>query len=109
MAPFFGYAAVAYIPNDKIVGLSKLPRVVDLYARKLQNQERITTQIAEELMKKLNPKGVAVLLKAKHLCVEMRGIKKHDCWTTTSKLMGVFKEEPETRKEFFDIIRKDGH
>jgi GTP cyclohydrolase I len=105
IAPFFGIADVAYIPNDKIVGLSKLARTVDLYANKLQNQERITTQIAERLNKELNPKGVAVHLRAQHLCMCMRGVKKHDTWTSTSKLIGVFKESPEARNEFLSFIK----
>lgn len=102
-APFFGTAAVAYIPQDKIVGLSKLARVVDLYANRFQNQERITTQIAERLWEELSPKGVAVSLKAQHLCMCMRGVKKHDTWTITSKLLGVFKEG-EPRQEFLKYI-----
>ena len=105
IAPFFGVANVAYIPNDKIVGLSKLARVVDLYANKLQNQERITTQIAERLMKELNPKGVAVSMKAQHLCMCMRGVKKHDTWTTTSKMVGTFKEDLNCRQEFLNLIK----
>jgi GTP cyclohydrolase IA len=105
MAPFFGVAHVAYIPEDKIVGLSKLARVVDLYANRLQNQERITTQIAERLMKELNPKGVAVSMKAQHLCMCMRGVKKHDTWTTTSKMVGVFKENMNCRQEFLNLIK----
>ncbi len=106
VAPFFGVADVAYIPNDKIVGLSKLARCVDLYANKLQNQERITTQIAERLQNELNPKGVAVHLRAQHLCMCMRGVKKHDTWTSTSKLIGVFKHEGMARSEFLQLIKK---
>lgn len=102
-APFFGTAAVAYIPNEKIVGLSKLARTVDLYANRFQNQERITTQIAERLWNELQPKGVAVSLKAQHLCMCMRGVKKHDTWTITSKLLGLFKEG-EPRQEFLKYI-----
>lgn len=105
-APFFGTADVAYIPNDKIVGLSKLARTVDLYANRFQNQERITTQIAERIQKELNPKGVAVHLKAQHLCMCMRGVKKHDTWTSTSKLLGVFKEDDKARSEFLRLITK---
>lgn len=106
LAPFFGTASVAYIPNEKeIVGLSKIPRVVDMFARRLQNQERITTQIAEYLDEKLKPKGVAVVLKARHLCIEMRGIKKHDVQTTTSKLIGVFKDDQTARNEFLSLTR----
>lgn len=104
-APFFGVANVAYIPNEKIVGLSKLARCVDLYANRFQNQERITSQIAERLMKELNPKGVAVTLKAQHLCMCMRGVKKHDTWTMTSKMTGVFKTELNVRNEFLNLIK----
>lgn len=105
-APFFGVANVAYIPNDKIVGLSKLARTVDLYANRFQNQERITTQIAERLQKELNPLGVAVTLKAQHLCMCMRGVKKHDTWTMTSKMIGVFKDNLNARTEFLNLIQK---
>ena len=104
IAPFFGVANVAYIPKGKIVGLSKLARTVDLYANRLQNQERITTQVAERLQKELSPLGVAVTLKAQHLCMNMRGVKKHNTWTTTSKMIGVFKEDAKAREEFFNII-----
>jgi GTP cyclohydrolase I len=103
-APFFGIANVAYIPNEKIVGLSKLARTVDLYAQRFQNQERITTQIAERLQQELNPKGVAVYLKAQHLCMCMRGVKKHDTWTSTTKLLGAFKEDEKARAEFLRLI-----
>ena len=102
-APFFGVANVAYIPNGKIVGLSKLARTVDLYANRFQNQERITSQIAERLNKELNPKGVAVTLKAQHLCMCMRGVKKHNTWTQTSKMIGVFKEDEKARNEFLSL------
>lgn len=104
-APFFGIANVAYIPNDKIVGLSKLARVVDMYANRFQNQERITTQVAQKLNNELNPKGVAVSLKAQHLCMCMRGVKKHDTWTITSKLIGVFKTDDKARNEFLKLIK----
>jgi GTP cyclohydrolase I len=104
IAPFFGYANVAYIPDKKIVGLSKLARAVDLYANRFQNQERITTQIADRLMKELSPKGVAVSLKAQHLCMCMRGVKKHDTWTITTKLLGNFKSNPEVKQEFLKYI-----
>jgi GTP cyclohydrolase I len=105
-APFFGIADVAYIPNDKIIGLSKLARTVDLYSNRFQNQERITTQIAERLQKELNPNGVAVHLKAQHLCMCMRGVKKHNTWTSTSKLLGVFKTDEKARSEFLNLISK---
>jgi len=104
-APFFGVAHVAYIPNNKIVGLSKLARTVDLYANRFQNQERITSQIAERLTSELNPLGVAVILKAQHLCMCMRGVKKHDTWTTTSKMIGIFKQDLNARNEFLNLIK----
>lgn len=104
-APFFGVAHIAYIPDKKIVGLSKLARTVDLYANRFQNQERITTQIAERLQKELSPLGVAVSLKAQHLCMCMRGVKKHDTWTITSKMLGAFKEDDKARNEFLNLIK----
>lgn len=104
-APFFGVAHIAYIPDKKIVGLSKLARTVDLYANRFQNQERITTQIAERLEKELSPLGVAVSLKAQHLCMCMRGVKKHDTWTITSKMLGAFKEDDKARNEFLNLIK----
>ena len=104
-APFFGVANVAYVPDKKIVGLSKLARTVDLYANRFQNQERITTQIAERLEVELNPKGVAVSLKAQHLCMCMRGVKKHDTWTITNKLTGVFKVDDKARSEFMQFVK----
>lgn len=105
LAPFFGTASIAYIPSKKIVGLSKLPRTLDFYARNFQNQERITQQVAERIQKELKPKGVAVVLKAQHLCMAMRGIKKHDTWTTTSKMLGVFKQNQNTRNEFLALTK----
>ena len=105
-APFFGKAHVAYIPGEKIVGLSKLARTVHHYAGNFQNQERITTQIVERLEKELNPKGVAVMLEAKHLCMEMRGVKTHDTSTITTKLTGSFKDNHETRNEFMQMVTK---
>jgi GTP cyclohydrolase I len=104
-APFFGFANVAYIPENKIVGLSKLARTVDLYANRFQNQERITTQIAERIETELKPKGVAVTLKAQHLCMCMRGVKKHDTCTQTSKMIGVFKNDLNCRNEFLSLIK----
>lgn len=104
-APFFGVANVAYIPNGRIVGLSKLARCVDLYANRFQNQERITRQVAERLQNELSPRGVAVSLKAQHLCMCMRGVKKHDTWTTTTKLTGVFKEDDKVRNEFLNYLK----
>ena len=104
IAPFFGVGSIAYIPDKRIVGISKLARTLDLYANRLQNQERITTQIAQRLENELKPKGVAVSLKAQHLCMCMRGVKKHDTYTTTSKLTGIFKKQ-EVRNEFLSYIK----
>ena len=106
IAPFFGYGHIAYIPNKRIVGLSKLARTLETYSRRLQNQERITTQVAEFLQDKLDPKGVAVVLTAKHMCMEMRGVKKHDTHTTTSKMIGYFKDDSKARHEFLEFIKK---
>lgn len=105
IAPFFGHAAVAYIPNGKVVGLSKLPRTVDLFARRLQNQERITTQVAEYLQEHLHPKGVAVQLVAQHMCMSMRGVQKHSAVTTTTKLLGAFHDDPKARAEFLQAVQ----
>lgn len=107
IAPFFGRGTIAYIPNKRIVGLSKLARTLETYARRLQNQERITTQVAEFLFEKLDPKGVAVQLTAKHMCMEMRGVRKHDAFTTTTKLLGYFKDNVDTRNEFLNAIRNE--
>ncbi len=103
MLPFFGKAHVAYIPNGKIVGLSKIARVVDVYARRLQVQERLTHQILECLQETLNPEGVAVVIEAKHLCMMMRGVQKQNSVTTTSAFTGQFKEA-ETRSEFISLV-----
>jgi len=105
LLPFFGTATVAYIPDKKILGLSKLARTVDHFSRRLQNQERITTQIADFLQKELSPKGVGVVLTARHLCMEMRGIKKPNAHTTTSCLYGLFQTNTSTRTEFLDLTR----
>lgn len=105
LAPFFGVGHIAYIPNEKMAGLSKLPRTLDLFANRPQNQERITKQVAEYMEKMLSPKGVAVVLEARHMCVEMRGVKKCGANTITSHLTGVFKELP-VRTEFFNLIKK---
>ena len=104
LLPFFGHGYIAYIPTKKIVGLSKLARVLDHFSKRLQNQERITTQIAKYLNEKLEPKGVAVALKARHLCMEMRGVQKHDTYTITSCVNGVFKDDLNCRSEFLNFI-----
>lgn len=104
LAPFFGTAVIAYIPDSKIVGLSKLARCLDFYCRQFQNQERITQQVAERLINELNPKGVGVSLKAQHLCMAMRGIKKHDTYTITTKVTGFIKDDDKARNEFLRFI-----
>ena len=106
MLPFFGKAYVAYIPNGNIVGLSKIARVVEAYARRLQVQERMTRQIAECLMENLEPLGVAVVLKASHLCMMMRGIQKQNSYAITSEMLGGFKTKSKTRAEFLQLIRE---
>jgi len=103
LAPFFGTAAVAYIPNGKIAGLSKLARTVDRFSRRLQNQERIATNIADYIEEQLQPLGVAVLLRARHLCMEMRGVEKQGAESTTSCLRGVFKTDQKCREEFLHL------
>ena len=106
IAPFFGTGTIAYIPNKRIVGLSKLARTLETYARRLQNQERITMEVADFLEKELEPLGVAVILTAKHMCMEMRGVKKHDTHTTTSMMRGIFKEDAKARNEIMLIHNK---
>jgi GTP cyclohydrolase I len=103
MLPFFGKAHVAYIPNGKIVGLSKIPRIVDVYAQRLQVQERLTEQIAEGLCSVLQPAGVGVVIEAYHLCMMMRGVQKQNSKTITSSLRGAFREDPKTRDEFLRL------
>ncbi|HUY84999.1 MAG TPA: GTP cyclohydrolase I FolE [Candidatus Dormibacteraeota bacterium] len=107
LLPFFGYGAIAYVPNKKIVGLSKLARTLDHFSRRLQTQERITTQVAEFLESKLEPKGIGVVLTARHLCMEMRGVQKPGTQTTTSCLKGSFKANASTRSEFLQIIQNN--
>lgn len=107
LAPFFGRAHVAYIPDGKIVGLSKLARVVEKFSRGFQNQERITQQIAEYIDQELNPKGVAVILEAQHLCMSMRGVRKSTAKTTTSKMIGSFRDDLNCRNEFINIVNHD--
>jgi GTP cyclohydrolase IA len=104
MLPFFGKAHVAYIPNGKIVGLSKMARVVEAYARRLQVQERLTSQVANCLMENLQPLGVAVVIKAQHLCMMMRGIQKQNSYAVTSEMLGAFESNPKTRAEFLTLI-----
>jgi GTP cyclohydrolase I len=106
MLPFFGKAHVAYIPNGKIVGLSKMARVVETFARRLQVQERMTAQIATCLMDNLQPLGVAVVLRAQHLCMMMRGVQKQNSCAVTSEMLGCFKNDPKTRGEFLTLMRE---
>ncbi len=104
MLPIIGKAHVAYIPNGKVVGLSKIPRVVDVFSRRLQIQEQLTEQIADAINEAVNPKGVAVVIDARHMCMEMRGVQKICSTTVTSALRGIFKKEKKTKDEFMSII-----
>jgi GTP cyclohydrolase I len=104
LLPFFGKAHVAYIPDRRIVGLSKIPRLVDLFARRLQVQERMTKEIADTMMEKLNPRGVAVVIEARHLCMVMRGVEKQHSLMTTSHMLGAFRDAQSTRMEFMNLI-----
>ncbi len=104
LLPFFGKAHVAYIPNGKIIGLSKIPRIIDVFARRLQVQERLTTQISEELQRILNPLGIAVIIQASHLCMMMRGVEKQNSSTITSSMLGVFRTDDTTRKELLALL-----
>ncbi len=106
LLPFFGRAHVAYIPQHKIVGISKLARLVDYYARRLQVQERLTNQIATTIMEKLNPLGAGVVVEAEHLCMRMRGVEKQNSMMITSTLLGVFRTHQDTRAEFMNLIRR---
>jgi GTP cyclohydrolase I len=105
LLPFIGRAHVAYIPNGRVIGLSKVARIVDVFARRLQIQENLTTQIADALMKALRPSGVAVVIEAKHLCMMMRGVEKQNSLMKTSCLLGCFKEDARTRSEFLSLLR----
>src|SRR5579872_6945388 len=104
MLPFFGKCHVAYIPNKRVVGLSKIPRLVNMYARRLQIQERLTSQIAHAIEDKLKPQGVGVIIEARHLCMVMRGVEKQNSKAVTSAMLGVFRENKETRDEFLSLV-----
>jgi GTP cyclohydrolase I len=106
LLPFFGKCHVAYIPNGRIIGLSKIPRLVDMYARRLQVQERLTTQIAETINQKIKPRGVAVVIEAQHLCMIMRGVEKQNSVAVTSSMLGAFKDDQNTRNEFLNLAHK---
>jgi len=105
LLPFFGRCHVAYIPNDKVVGLSKIARMVNMFARRLQIQERLTSQIANAIQEKLSPQGVGVIVEARHLCMVMRGVEKQHSTATTSAMLGVFRENKQTRDEFLSLVR----
>lgn len=109
MLPFYGKAHVAYIPNGYITGLSKIARVVDVYARRLQVQERLTVQIRDCIQDTLNPAGVAVVIEAEHMCMQMRGVQKQESVTTTSAFTGLFLKDPRTRNEFLNLITHSMH
>src|SRR5256714_2347297 len=106
LLPFIGKAHVAYIPNGKVIGLSKMARIVDMFARRLQIQENLTMQIADALMQSLHPRGVGVVIEAKHLCMMMRGVEKQNSVMTTSCLLGVFKDDARTRSEFLALLKE---
>jgi len=107
LLPFYGKCHVAYIPNDRVVGLSKIPRLVEVFSRRLQVQERLTVQIAETLQEKLNPQGVAVVIEARHLCMMMRGVETPNAVAVTSSMHGVLLNQQTTRREFLTLIRRD--
>ena len=108
LLPFFGKVHVAYIPHGKVIGLSKLPRLIDTFARRLQVQERLTTQIAETIQRAIEPLGVGVVIEARHLCMMMRGVEKQHSSAVTSSMLGAFREEQQTREEFLSLIRSKG-
>ena len=108
LLPFFGKVHVAYIPNKKVIGLSKIPRLIDVFARRLQVQERLTVQIAESIQNAIHPQGVGVVIEARHLCMMMRGVEKQHSAAVTSSMLGVFRDEQETRQEFLALIRAKG-
>jgi GTP cyclohydrolase I len=105
LLPFFGKVHVAYIPNGKVIGLSKIPRLIEIFSRRLQIQERLTTQIAETIQKAIEPQGVGVVIEARHLCMMMRGVEKQHSAAVTSSMLGCFRQEQETRTEFLSLIR----
>jgi GTP cyclohydrolase I len=106
LLPFFGRCHVAYVPSNKVIGLSKLPRLVDVFARRLQVQERLTTQIAETIMEKIKPQGVGVIVEARHLCMIMRGVEKQNSIAVTSAMLGVFRDCDQTRAEFLRLVHE---
>jgi len=109
LLPFFGTMHVAYLPRDKVIGLSKIPRVVDMFARRLQVQERLTQEVAQTLQEVLQPKGVGVICEARHFCMMMRGVEKQHSGTVTSAMLGAFRERKETRDEFLSLVSHKNH
>ena len=107
LLPFFGKCHVAYLPDKEVIGLSKIPRLVEVFSRRLQVQERLTQQIADTLQDKIHPKGVAVVMEAQHLCMKMRGVEKQNATAITSAMKGVFRSRRETRQEFLDLIKRN--
>src|SRR5215204_4470083 len=105
LLPFFGKCHVAYIPSNKVIGLSKVPRLVDVFARRLQVQERLTSQVADTIREKISPLGVAVVMEATHLCMSMRGVEKQNSFAVTSAMLGAFRDDARTRHEFLELIR----
>ena len=105
LLPFFGKCHVAYLPSDKVIGLSKIPRLVDVFSRRLQVQERLTSQIAETIKEKIAPLGVAVVVEATHLCMSMRGVEKQNSFAVTSSMLGTFRSDARTRMEFLELIK----
>jgi GTP cyclohydrolase I len=105
LLPFFGKCHIAYIPQGKVIGLSKIPRLVDVFSRRLQVQERLTNQIAQVILEKINPLGVAVVMEGTHLCMSMRGVEKQNSFAVTSAMLGVFREDARTRAEFLELIK----
>lgn len=106
LLPFFGKCHVAYIPRTRVIGLSKIPRLVDVFARRLQIQERMTNQIAETVREAIDPLGVAVVVEGTHLCMSMRGVEKQNCFAVTSAMLGAFRDQPTTRMEFLELIKR---
>src|SRR5687767_6203064 len=108
LLPFFGKCHVAYIPRTRVIGLSKIPRIVDVFARRLQIQERMTNEIAQVILEKIEPRGVAVVCEGTHLCMSMRGVEKQNSYAVTSAMLGIFRENARTRMEFLELLRSRG-
>jgi GTP cyclohydrolase I len=109
MLPFFGKCHVAYVPRTRVIGLSKIPRIVDVFSRRLQVQERLTNEIAETIREKIDPLGVGVIMQGTHLCMAMRGVEKQNSCTVTSAMLGTFRSDARTRAEFLQLVQRSGH